>query len=122
MKTRTTSELEIMINHLNEKFDSLSKLIQENTEITKKTLEQATKTNGRVNIIEPLALHYGKMFERIKGATILISTIGMGVVTGTVLLGKIYLEHLTNEIKSGVVQELENKYNIEYEKNNNKNK
>lgn len=116
---RTTSELEIIVNHINEKVEMLTKSITENTEITRKTLEQATKTNGRVNVIEPLALDYAKRLERFRGGVVVVSSIGGIVIAAGAYITNLYLDKMSKDIQVGVVKEIEARYNIQYEKQNN---
>lgn len=69
MKPETLGEVNILFQNLSEKLDThMEKSQQGYTEIMQcikelnntcdLTLQQALKTNGRVNIIEPLALDY----------------------------------------------------------------
>jgi hypothetical protein len=118
MKPETLGEVNIMFANLISKFEDLSKKVDENTKISQATLDQAIKTNGRVNIIEPLAFDYRERRAQAKGAVTMWVMLGTVVVSSGGFLGTMYLEKVQREITDGVVSTLESKYNIEYEENN----
>ncbi|TXG77199.1 hypothetical protein E6Q11_03200 [Candidatus Dojkabacteria bacterium] len=77
-------------------------LIKENTKISQDTLFQATKTNGRMNIVEPLAFDYREKMANLKGSAWTISLIGMAVLSGAYFLGNSYLEHYKEKLKTEI--------------------
>ena len=118
MKPETLGEVNIMFQNLIVKFDNLSHKVDENTRISQATLDQAKMTNGRVNIIEPLAFDYRERRAQAKGAITMWVILGTIIVSSIGVLGTLYLDKVQREITDGVVSTLESKYNIEYEKDN----
>jgi len=118
MKPETIGEINIMFTHLMEEVGKISKELKENTNLSLQIHSEVKKTNGRVNIIEPLAFDYRERRAQAKGAVTMWVLLGTVVVSGIGLLGTLYLDKVQREITDGVVSTLESKYNIEYEKNN----
>lgn len=115
MKPETLGEVHIMFQNLLQEVQGLAKHIEENTKLTEQVLAQATKTNGRVNVIEPLALDYQEQRARFKGATWVITLVGMSILgVGGFALNS-YLDYKTGQIVGMVEKHLETKYDIEYE-------
>lgn len=116
MNPKTLGEVSIMFENLLGQFRHLADKLEENTKLTTQILAQATKTNGRMNTVEPLALDYQENRARIKGGLIVVSILGAAIVGSMVYAGKLYIDSLRNEITIGVVTTLEKTYNITYEK------
>lgn len=123
MTAETIGELNISIENLAEKLDAhienskennekLLDMIQELTRTCDLTLQQALKTNGRMNVVEPLALDYQEKRANFKGAVMLITVMGGAILGGTFLLGKLYIDKTERDITDGVVMKLEAKYNV----------
>lgn len=126
--TPTTGELNIMVKNIEEKlgehiisskesYEKIAKLIEENTIISKTTLEQATKTNGRVNNLdswrkdsaEPMIKEYNRYKWMIIGGGILVSLCGF-------YFWSLYVDKLkgeiTNEATAQLINTLEKQYYI----------
>lgn len=123
MKSETIGELNISMASLGEKLDAHMENSQKNydkimeciSELNKTcdlTLQQALKTNGRVNLIEPLALDYQETRARVMGAVFIIALVGASALTigGFALNG--YLDYKTKQITSTVIKILENDYQV----------
>lgn len=125
---RTNGELEIMVDNINNKLEDhiveskdfrheITELLKENTRIGQQTLEQATKTNGRMNTIEqwkadtadPTFKEYVKYKYIFMGGMFLISLCG-------ILVYNLYLYKLKSEIvqeaNESIIKTLEEKYYI----------
>lgn len=125
---RTNGELEIMVDNINNKLEDhiveskdfrheITELLKENTSIGQQTLEQATKTNGRMNTIEqwkadtadPTFKEYVKYKYIFMGGMFLISLCG-------ILVYNLYLYKLKSEIvqeaNESIIKTLEEKYYI----------
>lgn len=126
--SRTNGELEIMVDNINNKLEDhiveskdfrheITELLKENTSIGQQTLEQATKTNGRMNRIEqwkadtadPTFKEYVKYKYIFMGGMFLISLCG-------ILVYNLYLYKLKSEIvqeaNESIIKTLEEKYYI----------
>lgn len=133
MKPETLGEVNILFQNLSEKLDThMEKSQQGYTEIMQcikelnntcdLTLQQALKTNGRVNIIEPLALDYQETRARVRGGVFIVALVGASALTIGGFALNSYLNYKTSEISESVYQKLETEYDIQYEKNNQTNK
>lgn len=122
MKPETLGEVHIMFQNLLVRFDNLEHKMQENTNITEKVLAQATKTNGRVNIIEPLALDYQENRARARGMILLAVVMGATILTVGSFAVNSYINYKTQDITNSVMNQIDNKYDIQYEKTNTKTK
>lgn len=124
MKPETLGEVNITMATLGEKLDthmensqkSYDKIMECISELNKTcdlTLQQALKTNGRVNLIEPLALDYQETRARVRGGVFIIALVGAaGLTVGGFALNS-YLDYKTKQITSSVVETLEENYNVE---------
>lgn len=130
MKPETIGEINIALTNLAEKIDSHMEASKEaNTKLMEcintlnktcdLTLQQALKTNGRVNTIEPLALDYQENRARIRGAVTLGAIVSTAIIGGTVLLGKLYVDSVkrdTADLAADMVYtKLINNLELEYE-------
>lgn len=126
MKPETIGELNIMNQTLIEKIDAhietsnlnYEKMLDAISELNKTcdlTLQQALKTNGRVNLIEPLALDYGINRERIKGAVTFASIVGAAAIAGSVMLGKLYVDTVKRDTADMVYTKIINNLDLEFE-------
>jgi len=130
MTPATIGEINIALTSLAEKLDSHMEASKEaNTKLMEcintlnktcdLTLQQALKTNGRVNIIEPLALDYQENRARIRGAVTLGAVVSTAIIGGTVLLGKLYVDSVkrdTADLAADMVYtKLINNLELEYE-------
>lgn len=130
MTTATIGEINIALTNLAEKLDSHMEASKEaNTKLMEcintlnktcdLTLQQALKTNGRVNIIEPLAFDYQENRARIRGAVTLGAIVSTAIIGGTVLLGKLYVDSVkrdTADLAADMVYtKLINNLELEYE-------
>lgn len=126
MTTATIGEINIALTNLAEKLDfhmesskeASSKLMECINELNKTcdlTLQQALKTNGRVNIIEPLALDYQENRARIRGAVTLGAIVSTAIIGGTVLLGKLYVDSVKRDTADMVYTKIINNLELEYE-------
>lgn len=126
MKSETIGELNIALSNLTEKLESHmetsreahTKIMECVSELNKTcdlTLQQALKTNGRVNLIEPLALDYQENRARIRGAVTLAAVVGTAVIGGSVLLGKLYVDTVKRDTADMVYTKLIYNLDIEYE-------
>ena len=112
MKPETLGEVHIMFQNLLGEVEKLTHAVSENTKLTEQVLIQATKTNGRVNLIEPLAMDYQETRAQARGAVKIIAVVGVSVLgVGGFLLNS-YIDYKTKQITDKTVQILENKYNI----------
>lgn len=118
MKPETIGEINIMFTHLMTEVQKISSELKENTNLSLQIHSEVKKTNGRVNVIEPLAFDYRERRAQAKGAVTMWVLLGTVVVSGIGLLGTLYLDKVQREITDGVVSTLESKYNIDYEKDN----
>jgi len=126
MKPETIGELNIMNQTLIEKIDAhietsnlnYEKMLDAISELNKTcglTLQQALKTNGRVNIIEPLALDYQENRARIRGAVTFASIVGAAAIAGSVMLGKLYVDTVKRDTADMVYTKIINSLDLEYE-------
>ncbi len=124
MKPETLGEVNIMFQNLEKKAEEIIGAIKENTEITKDLERRVGVTNGqiielkRVNKEEvmPLISDYQETRARVRGAIFVVALVGMSAITIGGFALNSYLNYKTEEITQGVVQTLENKYQIEYSK------
>lgn len=116
MKPETIGEVNIMFTHLLTEVQKISSELKENTNLSMQIYSEAKKTNGRVNIMEPLVFDYRERRAQAKGAITMWVLLGTVIVSSLGVLGTLYLEKVQREITDGVVSTLESKYNIEYEK------
>lgn len=126
MTPATIGEINIALANLAEKLDSHMeaskegnvKLMECITELNKTcdlTLQQALKTNGRVNLIEPLALDYQENRARISGAVTLGAVVSTAVIGGIILLGKMYVDNVKRDTADMVYTKIINNLELEYE-------
>lgn len=126
MKPETIGELNIMNQTLIEKLDAhietsnlnYEKMFEAISELNKTcdlTLQQALKTNGRVNTIEPLALDYQENRARIRGAVTFASIVGAAAIAGSVMLGKLYVDTVKRDTADMVYTKIINNLDLEYE-------
>lgn len=126
MKPETIGELNIMNQTLIEKIDAhietsnlnYEKMLDAISELNKTcdlTLQQAIKTNGRVNIIEPLAKDYETNRERIKGAVTFGAVVATGVIALFVYTGKLYIDSKERTITDNVSEAVYAKFIKEFE-------
>lgn len=126
MTPATIGEINIALANLAEKLDSHmeaskegnAKLMECITELNKTcdlTLQQALKTNGRVNLIEPLALDYQENRARIRGAVTLGAVVSTAVIGGIILLGKMYVDNVKRDTADMVYTKIINNLELEYE-------
>jgi len=126
MKPETIGELNIMNQTLIEKIDAhietsnlnYEKMLDAISELHKTcdlTLQQALKTNGRVNTIEPLALDYQENRARIRGAVTFASIVGAAAIAGSVMLGKLYVDTVKRDTADMVYTKIINNLDLEYE-------
>lgn len=109
MKPETLGEVNIMFQNLLGEVEKLTHAVSENTKLTEQVLIQATKTNGRVNLIEPLALDYQETRAQARGAVRIIALIGVAVLgVGGFALNS-YIDYKTKEITETIVKIIENK-------------
>lgn len=125
MTPATIGEIDIALTSLAEKLDSHVEASKEaNTKLMEcintlnktcdLTLQQALKTNGRVNIIEPLALDYQENRARIRGAVTLGAIVSTAIIGGTVLLGKMYVDSVKRDTADIVYTKIINNLELEY--------
>lgn len=123
MKSETIGELNIAMANLAEKldthmensqnnYDKIMECISELNKICDLTLQQSLKTNGRVNLIEPLALDYQETRAQARGAVKIVALIGVCLLTIGGFALNSYLDYKTKQITSTVIQTLETDYNI----------
>lgn len=112
MKPETLGEVHIMFQNLLEEVGKLSESVKENTRLTEQVLSQATKTNGRVNLIEPLAMDYQETRAQARGAIKIAALVGgtLTIICGFALNS--YLDYKTKQITTKVVEILETQYSI----------
>lgn len=126
MTPATIGEIDIALTSLAEKLDSHVEASKEaNTKLMEcintlnktcdLTLQQALKTNGRVNIIEPLALDYQENRARIRGAVTLGAIVSTAIIGGTVLLGKMYVDSVKRDTADIVYTKIINNLDLKYE-------
>lgn len=126
MTPATIGEINIALTSLAEKLDSHMEASKEaNTKLMEcintlnktcdLTFQQALKTNGRVNTIEPLALDYQENRARIRGAVTLGAIVSTAIVGGTVLLGKLYVDSVKRDTADIVYTKIINNLELEYE-------
>lgn len=126
MTPATIGEINIALTDLAEKLDSHMEASKEaNTKLMEcintlnktcdLTLQQALKTNGRVNTIEPLALDYQENRARIRGAVTLVAIVSTAIIGGTVLLGKLYVDSVKRDTTDMVYTKIINNLELEYE-------
>lgn len=127
MKPETIGELNIMNQTLIEKIDAhietsnlnYERMLDAISDLNKTcdlTLQQALKTNGRVNIIEPLAKDYEANRERIKGAVTFGAIVATGVIALLVYTGKLYIDSkertITDNVSEAVYQKLLKEFEV----------
>lgn len=112
MKPETLGEVNIMFQNLLTEVQALSIELKANTTLSHQIHGEVKKTNGRMNIVEPLALDYQMNRERIKGAVTFASIIGVAVIGSFILLGKLYIDKTKQDITKGIIQTLENNYTV----------
>lgn len=133
MKPETIGEINIALANLAEKLDShmqsskeanikLMECVNELNKTCDLTLQQTLKTNGRVNLIEPLALDYQENRARIRGAVTLSAIVGTAVIGGVILLGKLYVDNIKHDTADLVYTKLINNLELEYENKSQSNK
>lgn len=133
MKPETIGEINIALTNLAEKLDSHMEASKEaNTKLMEcintlnktcdLTLQQALKTNGRVNTIEPLALDYQENRARIRGAVTLSAIVGTAVIGGIIILGKLYVDNIKHDTADLVYTKIINNLDLEYENKSQSNK
>lgn len=126
MTPATIGEIDIALANLAEKLDSHMEASKEaNTKLMEcintlnktcdLTLQQALKTNGRVNLIEPLALDYQENRARIRGAVTLGAVVSTAVIGGIILLGKMYVDNVKRDTADMVYTKIINNLELEYE-------
>lgn len=126
MTPATIGEINIALTNLTEKLDyhmeaskeantKLMECIKELNKTCDLTLQQALKTNGRVNIIEPLALDYQETRANIKGAVKLWTIIAFAVLGGSVLLINMYIDNVKRDTADMVYNKIINNLELEYE-------
>lgn len=126
MKPETIGELNIMNQTLIEKIDAhietsnlnYERMLDAISDLNKTcdlTLQQALKTNGRVNIIEPLAKDYGINRERIKGAVTFGAVVTSGVIALFFFTGKLYVDSKESRIIQNVSEAVYQKLLKEFE-------
>lgn len=112
MKPETLGEVHIMFQNLLGEVEKLTNAVSENTKLTEQVLIQATKTNGRVNLIEPLALDYQETRAQARGAVKIVTIVGVALLTIGGFALNSYLDYKTKQITSTVIKILETDYNI----------
>lgn len=124
MKPETLGEVHILLTNLGEKLDAhmensqksyeqIMECIGELNKTCDLTLQQALKTNGRVNLIEPLALDYQEKRARARGAVAVIALIGMSVLGAWGFVVNSYIDYKTDKIMTSIIDVLETNYKIE---------
>ena len=116
MKPETLGEINIMFQNLLNEVQTLSTHLGENTKVTKEVLIQATKTNGRVNTIEPIALDYQVNRERIKGAVTFGSIVSVAVISMFMYMGKLYVDSkeiaITEKVSQAVYDKIIKEFDV----------
>lgn len=123
MKPETLGEVHILLTGLGEKLDShmdnsqksytqIMECISELNKTCDLTLQQALKTNGRVNLIEPLALDYQEKRARVRGGIILGTVVGASFLAFGAFTLNSYINYKTEEVTNSAVKKLEEHYNI----------
>ena len=126
--SRTVGELEIMLENINEKLedhitdskdfrDEITGLLKENTRIGQQTLDQATKTNGRMTKMEqwkadtadPTFKEYVKYKYIFLGGMLLISL--CGILVYNLYMFKLKAD-ITKDVNENIIKTLEDKYYI----------
>ena len=126
MTPATIGEINIALTNLAEKLDShmeaskeantkLMECIKELNKTCDLTLQQALKTNGRVNIVEPLALDYQERRANIRGMIKLWLVIAAAVLGGAVLLVNLYVDKVQRDTADMVYTKIINNLELEYE-------
>lgn len=116
MKPETLGEVHIMFQNLLGEVRELADHVKENTKLTEQVLVQATKTNGRVNVIEPLAFDFQETRARVKGGVFIVALVGASALTIGGFAMNSYINYKTTEIAKSVTDNLENKHNIQINK------
>lgn len=112
MKPETLGEVHIMFQNLLTEVKDISEKVKENTHLTEQVLHQATKTNGRVNIIEPLALDYQETRARVRGAVWVIALVSVTIIGIGGFAINAYIDYKTQEVTDNALKKLEQQYNI----------
>lgn len=123
MKPETLGEVHILLSGLGEKldehiensqnsYDKIMNSIEKLEKTCELTLQQALKTNGRVNLIEPLALDYQEKRARIRGGIILGTVFGASFLAFGAFALNAYINYKTEEVTNSAVKKLEEHYNI----------
>lgn len=114
INAQTIGEVNIIFQNVLDRLDDIANEVKDNTKLTQLVLEQATKTNGRMNVVEPLAFDYREKRARFTGGVWVIALTGGLVMSGAMFMGKLYIDKTEQKISDGVIQKIESKYNIQY--------